>query len=220
MRGLRVDRALIGTALALVAASVMANVLAGSNVAKAESPAENPKEIEALVPLPDAADVPPPSLADMVGLPMPEPATVGTIVFPPPAAPEPKTAAAPPEPAAAAAQPEAPPAPASEPSATVSAPATPATTESPAAAPAKEPAKPVIATDLSPADQAIAEKLRELLAGKAERIFDRKKERTTAEAFYAGRGYEKLRMIERYYSNGAAAWVMVKWLGKQSKVES
>ena len=41
-----------------------------------------------------------------------------------------------------------------------------------------------------------------------------------AQAFYAGRGYEKLRMIDRYYSNGAAAWVMVKWLGKQSKVES
>jgi len=41
-----------------------------------------------------------------------------------------------------------------------------------------------------------------------------------AQAFYAGRGYEKLRMIDRYYSNGRAAWVMVKWLGKQSKVES
>jgi [ribosomal protein S18]-alanine N-acetyltransferase len=41
-----------------------------------------------------------------------------------------------------------------------------------------------------------------------------------AQPVYAGRGYEKLRMIERYYSNGAAAWVMVKWLGKQSKVES
>jgi len=41
-----------------------------------------------------------------------------------------------------------------------------------------------------------------------------------AQAFYAGRGYEKLRMIDRYYSNGRGAWVMVKWLGKQSKVES
>ena len=41
-----------------------------------------------------------------------------------------------------------------------------------------------------------------------------------AQAFYAGRGYEKLRMIDRYYSNGRGAWVMVKWLGKQSKVDS
>src|SRR5207248_10507445 len=97
MRGLRVDRALIGAALALVMANLVANVLAGGNVAQAEGPAENPKEIEALVPLPDAADVPPPSLADMVGLPMPEPATVGTIVFPPPAAPELATTAAQPE---------------------------------------------------------------------------------------------------------------------------
>ena len=45
-------------------------------------------------------------------------------------------------------------------------------------------------------------------------------ENAPAQAFYAGRGYEKVRMIERYYSNGASAWVMVKWLRQRSKVES
>ena len=33
-----------------------------------------------------------------------------------------------------------------------------------------------------------------------------------AQAFYRKRGYEKLKRIERYYANGAAAWVMTKWL--------
>src|SRR5262245_17384440 len=169
MRGLRVDRVLTGTALALL----MANMLAGSIVARAQDAAENRKEIEALVPLPDAADVPPPSLGDMVGLPMPEPTTVGTIEIPPaePAPVEPAAATAQPEPsspapsqptttvstppvteppAAATAQPE-PPSPApSQPTTTVS---TPPVTEPPVAAPAKEPPQPVIAADLSPVDQ-------------------------------------------------------------------
>lgn len=33
-----------------------------------------------------------------------------------------------------------------------------------------------------------------------------------ARAFYRKRGYVSLRLIEHYYANGAAAWVMVKWL--------
>jgi ribosomal-protein-alanine N-acetyltransferase len=33
-----------------------------------------------------------------------------------------------------------------------------------------------------------------------------------AQRFYTQRGYEKLKLIERYYGNGDAAWVMVKWL--------
>lgn len=33
-----------------------------------------------------------------------------------------------------------------------------------------------------------------------------------AQAFYTKRRYEKLKKVERYYANGAAAWVMVKWL--------
>lgn len=35
-----------------------------------------------------------------------------------------------------------------------------------------------------------------------------------AQRFYNARGYEKVEKIDRYYSNGAAAWVMVKWLNQ------
>lgn len=41
-----------------------------------------------------------------------------------------------------------------------------------------------------------------------------------ARKFYAARGYAIHEKLEHYYVDGAAAWVMVKWLGKKSKVES
>ncbi len=200
MRGLRLDRVLTGTALALL----ITDVLAGGNfgAARAENPAQDLKTIEALVPLPDAADIPPPTIADTDRLSKPEPATVGTV---PSASGSDAAAAKPIAPATAA------PAAVAEPAggipASANAPAAPATDatvspaggETPAAAPVKEPAKPIIAVDLSPADHAIAEKLRELLTAKADRIFDRKKERTAAEAFYAGRGYAPI-----WITDGAA----------------
>jgi [ribosomal protein S18]-alanine N-acetyltransferase len=34
----------------------------------------------------------------------------------------------------------------------------------------------------------------------------------TAQRFYVRRGYERYRIIDSYYANGDAAWVMVKWL--------
>ncbi len=37
----------------------------------------------------------------------------------------------------------------------------------------------------------------------------------TAQQFYRARGYEQAEKIEHYYSNGAAAWVMVKQLGEK-----
>jgi L,D-transpeptidase YcbB len=190
MRGLRLHGVLTGTAFALVQVLVQVAVLASGNFgARAESPAQDLKAIEALVPLPDAADVPPPTIADVGGLPMPEPATVGTV-----------PAAVAPEPAAPATA-NAPAAPA--PTATVS---PPASSETPAAAP-KEPAKPTIAADLSPVDQAIAEKLRELLTGKVERILDRKKERAAVEAFYAGRGYAPLWIADGVANDRAKATI-------------
>ncbi len=36
----------------------------------------------------------------------------------------------------------------------------------------------------------------------------------TAQAFYEKRGYVKLKRVPRYYANGAAAWVMIKTLGR------
>jgi len=32
-----------------------------------------------------------------------------------------------------------------------------------------------------------------------------------AQAFYEARGYAKVEKLERYYANGTAAWLMVKW---------
>src|ERR1700693_2553004 len=98
MRGLGLDRVLAGTAIALVQIAVQVTVLATGNfgVARAESPAQDLKAIEALVPLPEPADVPPPTIADIAGLPMPEPAIVGTVAGPgsrATAAPEPAGAA-------------------------------------------------------------------------------------------------------------------------------
>ncbi len=39
-----------------------------------------------------------------------------------------------------------------------------------------------------------------------------------AQRFYQAHGYTKLKRIDRYYANGAAAWVMVKWLKQKSRV--
>ncbi len=41
-----------------------------------------------------------------------------------------------------------------------------------------------------------------------------------AQKFYAARGYVKHERLEHYYTDGAAAWVMVKWLENKSNVES
>ena len=107
MRGLGLDRVLAGTAIALVQIAVQVTVLATGNfgVARAESPAQDLKAIEALVPLPEPADVPPPTIADIAGLPMPEPAIVGTVAPAPAGGTEPAPAA--PAPAATVSTPAA-----------------------------------------------------------------------------------------------------------------
>jgi murein L,D-transpeptidase YcbB/YkuD len=83
----------------------------------------------------------------------------------------------------------APPAAAATP-ATAAAPAVtsaPATAAAPAAEPAKEPVK--AASTVPSEDQPVADKLRELLASKSLRTFDRKVERTAVEKFYSTRDY-------------------------------
>ncbi len=37
-----------------------------------------------------------------------------------------------------------------------------------------------------------------------------------AQQFYRARGYAQVETLERYYANGAGAWVMVKWLREKS----
>lgn len=65
--------------------------------------------------------------------------------------------------------------------------------------PAAEPAKPVIAAHLAAADVPVAEKLRDILTGRTDRVFMRKPERAAVEAFYSGRGYAPV-----WIENGAA----------------
>jgi murein L,D-transpeptidase YcbB/YkuD len=68
---------------------------------------------------------------------------------------------------------------------------TPATPPSAATAtPAAEPVK--AASNVPPADQPVADKLRDMLGGKSLRYFDRKAERSAVEKFYTGRDYAPL----------------------------
>jgi L,D-transpeptidase YcbB len=65
-----------------------------------------------------------------------------------------------------------------------------ATTATPAAEPAKEPTK--AASNVPPADQPVADKLRDMLGGKSLRYFDRKAERSAVEKFYTARDFAPL----------------------------
>jgi L,D-transpeptidase YcbB len=144
-------------------------LLAGGNLYAAPTTLD---PVEAAVPMPEPANVPPPTPAD--------------IGSPPPAS----NATAPAEngkrdntatvPAAGA-------------------PAKPETAGAPSAPQMdKDQGKPTIAATLSLADQPVAEKLRDLLASKADRVFGGKKERAVVEAFYASRGFAPL-----WVENGA-----------------
>src|SRR5437660_3620226 len=159
MRGRGLDYLLTGTALALALA------LAGPATA---APDATSAAIEALVPVPEPANVPPPTIADIGG-----PATASVTpkdVDMAPAAP----AAAPP--------------------------ASPAAAPAPAAAPTPAaPPKEIAATPLAPLDP-VAEKLRDLLAGKVDRLLERKTERKPTETFYAARNFAPL-WVERGAAN-------------------
>jgi L,D-transpeptidase YcbB len=161
MRGRGLDYLLTGTALALIL------TLAGPATA---APDENSAAIEALVPVPEPANVPPPSIIDIGGR-----TTASITPRPHDPVPEEPASAAPASPAAA------------PPAAAAPAPVAPATA-APAAAPA--PAE-IAATPPAPLDP-VAEKLRDLLAGKVDRLLERKNERKPIEAFYAARNFAPL----------------------------
>jgi murein L,D-transpeptidase YcbB/YkuD len=162
MSGRSLDRLLTGSALALML------MLAGPALG---APDANSAAIEALVPVPEPADVPPPSLVDVGG-----PAT---------AAVTPKASEAAPAIAIPAAKP--------------------ANDGVPLPEPANVPPpdlKDVAATPPSP-DAPVADKLRELFAGKIDRIIDRKNERKPIEAVYAARQFAPL-WIENGVANARA----------------
>ena len=161
MHGLRFDRILTGTAIALVLS--LAPAMAGDQT-----------NIDALVPIPEAADVPPPSINDIGPV---TTATVPASVATPSAV---TTAAAPP---------------ASEPA------VAPPTSQPPAAQPAQ--AAPAPAQDTAVAvpsvDAPTVDALRDLVTTKLARMTDRKADRAAIEAFYSGRNYAPL-----WIANGAA----------------
>jgi murein L,D-transpeptidase YcbB/YkuD len=219
MRDHRTDR---GGYDRIIAAAVAAFVGIAATSASAQSnPATTPSElaIDAAVPMPESANTPPPSPIDFkaqaAGIangdaPKTEaakvetkpaeakaadakPADVVTTATAPATrdevkADETKTDSASAAPAATQ--------PAVAPTA-----AQPATTQPVTAQPAADPAKDAAKaqTNVAAADQPVADKLKDLFAAKAQRFFDRKDERTAAEAFYKERNYAPL------WSAGSAA---------------
>jgi murein L,D-transpeptidase YcbB/YkuD len=173
MRDYSTGRAGFDRVLMAVAATFLA-VSASSALAQdqARSPAE--LAIDAAIPLPEPANVPPPTVNDFkpdttAAIPDPAKATE-TAVEPKPA----ETAAVPSGDSTK-----------DEPAATPTEPA--AATATPAAEPAKEPVK--AASNVPPADQPVADKVRELMGAKSSKYFDRKPERAAVEKFYTARDY-------------------------------
>ncbi|CAN5203521.1 L,D-transpeptidase family protein [soil metagenome] len=151
----------------------------------AQTAPKNPVDlaIDAAIPLPEPANVPPPTASDFK---MPAAAAA------PDAAPKKEEAAAPSAPATTATVTPAATSPAATP--------TPATTTPPATAAAPATAAPAVAT----ADQPVADKLRDLISSKGARYFDRKNERTAVENFYKDRNYAPL------WSDGGVATARAK----------
>ncbi len=152
MRGIRFELWLATTAIALVAA--------GLSLAVQSAPLTE-DEISAAVPMPEPANLPPPTASDIA----PRPSTDQPAATP--------AQAASPAPARDSTQPAAAP--------TVATPETaPPAVAPPAVAPAEAPVLTI--------DQRVGEKLREMFGGRIDRIIDRKT-KAPVEAFYAARNY-------------------------------
>jgi L,D-transpeptidase YcbB len=200
----------------MAVAATFLTVSATSAIAQGDQARSTAAElaIDAAIPRPEPANVPPPTAADFKLDPATEAAAPPRIVLKPaeakpaetkpadvataPAAPAPAVPATAPAvplsaPATASTEPAAPAtgvvAPALAPAvplapATAAAPSTPPAT---AAAPASEP--PAKVSNVAPADQPVADRLKDMLAAKSSRYFDRKAERAAAEKFYGAREY-------------------------------
>jgi murein L,D-transpeptidase YcbB/YkuD len=168
MASARFEQLLAGTAVALALALTP---YAGSAIAASEA------EIAAAVPVPESADLPPPSIKDVIA------------------------------PADAAMQPESPAAAAPKPEAPVdAAAATPAATEPTNSTLAASTDGVKFNTASVSADTALVDKLRDQLAsGKFDRILGGKKERLTIEAFYASRDFAPLWIADGAIADRAKA---------------
>jgi L,D-transpeptidase YcbB len=181
MRDCSMNRAGFDRVLVAVAATFLTVSATSAPAGQSTTPRASAAElaIDAAVPRPEPANVPPPSIGDFkmdstASVPDPAKAT--------------DTKPAEISPAAKAAEPK----PSDiKPADVVTAP--PATTNDAAtAAPATatEPAKePVKVSTVAPADQPVAERLRDMISTKSLRYFDRKNERAAVEKFYSARDY-------------------------------
>jgi L,D-transpeptidase YcbB len=177
----------------MMVAATFLTVSASSALAQNDAPRSSAAElaIDAAVPRPEPANVPPPTAADI------KLDTVATVPISGPTEIEPakseaaKFEAAKSEPAkeeakAESSKSDAPKADTAKPDTAAVAPA-----QAPAAAAMSEPAKESVkaASNVAPDDQPVADKLREAFAAKAQRYFDRKAERASVEKFYVARDY-------------------------------
>jgi L,D-transpeptidase YcbB len=216
MSGPRYDRILASTALALIltaplgfaamAQDAAANAAAPST---AVSAAQRAAEKFAAAGL-DAAVKPQPADESSAASPVPALAAASSAPAPAPGqtAMVPKDAAAPSEAPAAAkdvAAPAVAPAPAAK---DAVAPATPA---NPAVA-TEQTAAPDPMASLDPADRVVAEKIRDLLATKGDKLFAGKKERSAAETFYQNRNYAPI-WLDKGIENARAKAVIARLQG-------
>jgi murein L,D-transpeptidase YcbB/YkuD len=179
MRDCSTNRAGFDRVLMAVAATFLTVSATSALAAQSTTPRANAAElaIDAAVPRPEPANVPPPTIGDF------KMDTTATVPDAAKAIEKPADLS----PAAKAADPK--------PAETVTAPAAndPATATPPAAtatAPAVEPAKELVkVSTVAPADQPVAERLRDMLGAKSVRYFDRKNERAAVEKFYTARDY-------------------------------
>jgi murein L,D-transpeptidase YcbB/YkuD len=180
MRDCSTNRAGFDRVLMAVAATFLAVSATSALAAQSDTPRASAAElaIDAAVPRPEPANVPPPSAADI---------KIDTTA----SVPDASKAAEPAKPADVVTAPAAKPA---ETATTTPAATAPAATTTPApataAAPAAEPVK--AASSVAPADQPVADKLRDMFGGKSMRYFDRKAERAAVEKFYSTREFAPL----------------------------
>lgn len=183
------DRVLAAIAATFLIAGVTTSVHAESATTPADA------KIDAAVPMPDTALVPPPTAADVkTDAPKAADAAPQTPAADAAKADTAKTETKPEAPKADSAKSETP-----APDAPKAAAAPAAAPEKPATASAPAAAEPAQATGTVTITDPFGEKLRDLIATKAARYFDRKNERAAVEAFYKDRSYAPL------WTNGATA---------------
>jgi murein L,D-transpeptidase YcbB/YkuD len=162
----------------MAVAATFLTVSATAAFAQSDAPRSTPADlaIDAAIPRPEPANVPPPTASDF------KMETTATI--PDPAKTTEKALETKPAETAAA--------PADIKNDDTATP--PAAAATPAVEPAKEPNKEPVkaASNVAPADQPVADKLKEMLGAKSSKFFDRKAERAAVEKFYTTREYAPL----------------------------